>query len=280
MKKLGPVALLAAGKISDSFIKKLPQIEEWLGPVRSTSLRLASRISNLLEAGYPVDDFAEFADASLILIFMPEKWLPPSLDEMSAAGLSWSGKTVLLCDDIQDSRELAKLAALGAATASLTSVAGFDDRLFVAEGDSKAIRQAKRFVERPGYKVVSLETGRKDLYLAGITFATSLALPLITASVETLRAGGLHPNDAVQIAERLFQRSLRSYVKGGRKGWDGVFPAEDRHAVEKQLRALAQTNPLLANYYLKSAEMVIEIFRRDSQWLAGLTPAMTMAAQA
>ncbi len=278
MKKLEPVALLAAGKISDSFVRKLPQIEEWLGPVRSTSLRLASRISNLLDAGHPVEDFSEFADASVILVFMPGKWLSGALDEMCGANLCWSAKTVLLCDPVQDSSQLSKLASLGASTASITSVEGFDDRLIVAEGEKAAIRQAKRLMDRPGWKVVTIETGQKDLYLAGLTFATSLALPLITASVETLRAVGLHSNDAVQIAERLFQRTLRSYIKGGRKGWDGVFPAQDREAVEKELRALAHANPLLATYYLTSARLVVEMFRRDTEWLASLTPTLTMAA--
>jgi hypothetical protein len=46
MKKLPQVALIASGKLLNCFILDLPEFKERMGPVKSASMRVASRISN------------------------------------------------------------------------------------------------------------------------------------------------------------------------------------------------------------------------------------------
>lgn len=245
-------------------------MKERLGPVRSSSYRLASRISNLLGAGFPVENLEAFASCTVILISVPESWLCGMLQELAEAGLEWKSKTVLLCDSTCDSGVLSPLGAAGAATGSLTPVDGPDGRLYVAEGDRKAIAQAKILVGGPGVKVIPMDHGRKSLYLAGVNFATGLALPLLAASVETLRATGVDQNDAVVIAERLFQRTLRAYLKGGRRAWEGELVVKNQQAIRRQVQSLFEVSPHLAGYFYQNAMQAAKLFRQDPTWLKEL----------
>lgn len=270
MKTVQAVGLLAAGKIRDSFLRGLPQLAEKLGPVRSSSLRLASRICGILGAGKPADSFGDFDQCQLVLISMPEAWLPAAVDELLEASVDWKTKTVLLCDAELESSAIQKLSFVGAATGSITPVDGFDDSLFVVEGDRKAVREARLLVERPEVRVVTIESGQKAQYVAGLSFATTLVLPLVTACVETLRASGLDPNISTLVAERLFIRSLRSYLKAGRKGWEGAVAEQDAEKVRRHVQALFRVNPLLASYYYENAHLVVQMMRQDPAWLTKL----------
>lgn len=270
MKRPAPIALLAAGKVRDSFLRRAAAVKERLGPVRSSSYRLASRISNILGAGFPVENVEAFASCTVILISIPEHCVCAAVQELAGAALDWKPKTVLLCDSACDSGVLRRLGEAGAATGSITPVDGPDGRLYVAEGDRKAIAQAKMLVGGPGVKVVAMDHGRKSLYLAGVNFATGLALPLLAASVETLRATGVEQNDAMAIAERLFQRTLRAYLTGGRRAWEGELVVKNQQAIRRQVQSLFEVSPHLAAYFYQNAMQAAKLFRQDPSWLKEL----------
>jgi hypothetical protein len=240
--------------------------------VRSSSFRLASRISNLLGAGHPVEGLEEISKCSVILIRMPEAWIEPVVDELADSIADWKSKTVLLCDRKLDSSVLHKLAFLGASTGSLAPLASAGDPVFVVEGHRRALREARLLVAEPGTRVVSMDRGRKALFGASVSFATSLALPLLAATVETMRACGIEQNDALFLAERLMQKTIRAYLKGGRKGWEGALPMQQKEELRSQLQALLRFNPLLASYFFENSVLVTQIFRQDPNWLRELEP--------
>ncbi|MBL8174829.1 MAG: DUF2520 domain-containing protein [Bryobacterales bacterium] len=267
MKKQAPIALLAAGKTRDSFLRRVPHITERLGPVGSTSLRLASRIVNILQAGVPVGTLEAFAQAAVILISVPDSWLEQFQDELLRCDFRWKEKTVLLFDSKMDSAALGKLADAGAAVGSITPVPLFDEKLAVVEGSRKAVQAARKLMRSPGVRVLTMDAGQKSLFTAGTGFATSLALPLLAASVETLRASGIDQNQALSLAEKLFQKTMRTYLKSGRRGWEGALSAQDRDGVRRQVQALFRESPLLAAYYYENAIKVSEILKQDPAWI-------------
>lgn len=270
MNRSAPLALLAAGKIRDSFLTRLPRLEERLGPVRSSSYRLASRIANFLGAGYSVHCLEEFARSKIILISLPAVWLDPMVKELAAMDFDWKAKTVLLCEGQLDSEHLVPLAERGAATGSVVPVCAGDDSLFLGEGDRRALREARQLVEAPGVRLIAMDRGRKALFAAAASFATSLTLPMLAASVETMRASGVGQNEAQVLVERLFQRTMRAYLKGGRKGWEGPLPMQNKEAVRAQMEALFDLSPQLAAYFFENALMAAQLFRQDPKWLADL----------
>lgn len=267
MKRLLSLGLLATGKVRDSYLNQIPGLADRLGPVGSSSLRLASRICGLLDGGSPVDSLREFAEVDTILIYTPENWLSGLVDALVDAPFAWRNKTVLLCDSQLDSDALRKLSFLGASTGSITPVRNFDGQLIVLEGDRKAVKQARQLVQDNDVKVLEIDRGKKALMSAGISFSTTLVLPLLAATVETLRACGMDQNEALMVSDRMFQRTLRNYVRSGKKGWTGPLPAQDSEAMRRQIYALLQRSPRLGNYFYESSLQAMQMFRRDPEWL-------------
>ena len=76
MKKAQSVGLIGTGSLTDSPLTRFWWLSERLGPVKSASYRVASRIANMLRAGRPVKDYAEFESCDLILVYVPEETVP------------------------------------------------------------------------------------------------------------------------------------------------------------------------------------------------------------
>jgi predicted short-subunit dehydrogenase-like oxidoreductase (DUF2520 family) len=274
MNRVAPFALLAAGKIRDSFLLRVPRLAERLGPVRSSSFRLASRISNFLGAGYSVESFDEFERSRVILVAMPKPWLPVIVEELAGLNWDWKTKTVLLCDGPQDSTALERLALRGAATGSIVAIPPVTEAVYLVEGDRRALREARTLVGDPGTRMITMARGQRALFEAGMSFATSLALPLLIASAESLRASGINQNDAQFLVERLFQKTLRGFLKGGRKAWEGPLSVQDCDQLLLQVQALFRESPLLATYFFENAVLVSQVFKQDPAWLHPLAAAV------
>ncbi len=163
--------------------------------------------------------YKSITDARVIVIYLPAEHLAHALEHMLATGANWRGKTVLLCDAALSSAALEPLTAAGASVATLAPIDGFDEQRFVVEGDARAVRAARLLVEDGRTRVVIIAPGTKDLFLAGLVFATSLFTPLAAAAIECLKGAGLETGVATHVAERLFEHSLRGYMKAGRKSW-------------------------------------------------------------
>src|SRR5450759_3091114 len=116
MKKLPPVALVATGKLMRSFILDLPRFRERIGPVKAASLRVASRITNTLQAGFPVADYDAFNPCRIIFICVPDEMLPETIQGLGDSPLDWAGRSVVLCDSPLASDALHDLAVCCAYT--------------------------------------------------------------------------------------------------------------------------------------------------------------------
>ena len=187
MKKAQSVGLIATGSLTDSPLTRFWWLPERLGPVKSASYRVASRIANMLQAGHPVKDYAEFESCALILVCVPEETLQQVVSEMVSAAISWRGKAVVLCSTWLDSGELRELSAHGASVGSISPIPGFDDQRYLVEGDPLAIRQAKSLVEYRERRAVAIERPLKPFYLAALTCTATLLFALLHVAFESLQ---------------------------------------------------------------------------------------------
>jgi len=260
MKKAKSVALIGAGKLTGSPLSRFYWLSERLGPVKSSSYRLASRIANHLRAGHPVKDFEEFASTELILVCVPEQMLPGVLVELAAAPIDFNGKAVVLCSLWRDSSELRELSARGAAVGSICLIPGFDELRYLLEGDRLAMLRSRRLVEYRDRRVVTIERSLKPFYLAALTWTGSVLFSVLTAAAECLRLAGVTSAVSVNILEKQVARTLRSFIRAGRK----AFPGPDE--LSTQLCALAVTDPELAHYMEQSTRMAARL--RASRKLA------------
>jgi predicted short-subunit dehydrogenase-like oxidoreductase (DUF2520 family) len=253
MKKAQSVGLIATGSLTDSPLTRFWWLPERLGPVKSASYRVASRIANMLQAGHPVKDYAEFESCALVLVCVPEETVPRVVAEMVSAPISWRGKAVVLCSTWLDSGELQALAARGASVGSISPIPGFEDLRYLVEGDPLAIRLAKSLVEYRERRAVAIERPLKPFFLAAITCTTTLLFALLHAASASLQYARIPAGLSATILERQLTRTLRSVLKGGRR----AYPPP--HELPRQLRALSGVNPELALYVEQSARLASQV---------------------
>jgi predicted short-subunit dehydrogenase-like oxidoreductase (DUF2520 family) len=251
-------AVAGGGRVSGSFVARLPGLASALGPVAAQSYRLASRIVNSIGAGHAVPTYADLNGSPLILICVPPRGVEPIVSAL-ADSLECEGKIILLCEGGADSRQLARLRAQGAAVASLQSIPGFDGRRFVAEGDRTAMLEAKRLIRRLGGRLEQISSAKIAIYAAGLSFGAGLFTPLLEASLQCLLDAGMTKASAMKVVEGLFQNSLRGYLYAGKRSWSGPLAVGDQEAARQELEALSASRPLLARLYRESAIVAVEL---------------------
>ena len=256
MKRPKSVALVGGGKLSSSPLARFWLLSKSLGPVKASSYRLASRIANTLRSGHPVKDYSEFETCSLVLISVPDDALPDAISGLGKAGISWNGKSVVLCSDWRGSQELHEFAASGASIASITTIPGFNDLRYLVEGDKPAIQELKRLVENRERRCVAIERELKPLYLTALTCTGSLLFPLVMTASEALRRAGVAPAFSISILEKQLNRGLRAYARGGRRAY--MPPSE----LVSQLGALWDADPALARYVEQSYRLTQQLLEK------------------
>jgi predicted short-subunit dehydrogenase-like oxidoreductase (DUF2520 family) len=250
-------AVAGGGRVSASFVARLPRLAAELGPVAAQSYRLASRIVNSIGAGHPVRKYADLDGSALILICAPAAGVEPIVSALAAA-IDCRGKTILLCDVGGDSGRLSDLRCRGAAVGSIDLIPGFDRR-FVAEGDRAAVREAKGLVKRIGGRVEEVGASRIAIYAAGLSFGTSLFTPLMEASLQCFLDAGMNKASAKRVVGALFLSSVRGYAYAGKRSWSGPLARGDRDSVRQELEALTASKPLLARYYREAAALAAQL---------------------
>jgi predicted short-subunit dehydrogenase-like oxidoreductase (DUF2520 family) len=258
MKKVPSVGLIGTGNLTDSPLTRFWWLSERLGPVKSASYRVASRIANMLQAGHPVKDYAEFESCVLILVCVPEETVSQVVSEMVSSGISWKGKAVVLCSTWLDSGDLRELSALGASVGSISPIPGFpiqgsNDEHYLVEGDPLAIRQSKSLVEYRGRRAMAIERPLKPFYLAALTCTGTLLFALLRVAFESLQHAAVPTGLSATLVERQINRTLRSFLKGGRRAYPP--PRE----LPRQLQALSGANPELAYYLEQSTRLATRL---------------------
>jgi len=256
MKKAQSVGLIGTGSLTDSPLTRFWWLSERLGPVKSASYRVASRIANMLRAGHPVQDYVEFEACILILVCVPDETVSQVVSEMLSSGISWRGKAVLLCSTWLDSSALRDLSAHGASVGSISPIPGFDDQRYLVEGDGLAIRESKRLVEHRERRVVAIERPLKPFYLAALTCTGTLLFALLRVASESLHHAAIPPGLSAALLERLLTRTLRSFLKGGRR----AYP--EPRELPRQLRALSAASPELAHYFEQNCRLATRLMKR------------------
>jgi predicted short-subunit dehydrogenase-like oxidoreductase (DUF2520 family) len=258
------LALYGAGPVKLSFLGRLPHLHARLGPVASSSYRVASRIVNTLRAGHAVKDCADLAGCRVVLVWTPAAALSGAVSQLAEAPVEWTAATFLLCGESQGSCALEPLRARGAHAASLVPIEGAGAR-FVTEGDAPAVREARRIVRELRGKVIELPPSGTALYAAGVSFATSLFTPLIAASVDALHRAGCNRATAGELAEALFQNSLRTWAHAGRKSWAGPLASGSSTEARRHVLALLEHEPRVARFYAQAAAFALESLGRRAR---------------
>ncbi len=232
MKKLQPVAIVATGKLMNSFILDLPGFKERIGPVKSATLRVASRITNTLQAGFAVARYDDLQASQMIFLCVPDEQLPDTVQELADSPLDWAGRCVILCDSPLASDSLQQLAVYGAYTASINLAPG-PERMVLADGHRAALSSLKPVIGRAA-RLIRILPEQKSRYYRALATA-SLCGPLAALAAEQFRESGLTPAQAKPVVQAIFLEAVRDYLKSGRKV---LSNADDPETTAVLLKAL------------------------------------------
>ena len=219
MKSQRPIGLVAEGNATSSLVLRLPSISEDLGPVKAGVLRVARRLSNFLRAGYAVNSYEDLHSARLIFLRVPDAVLPRILSELCASELELKDVSFVLCESCLSTSSLKPLHTRGALTATIAPVQTPRKSWFVIEGQSTAVRQTRKFLQRNGARVLELRPGTKPLYFAAQLLATAFPVQLFVAAQQSLRAAGIAGNHLYELLDEMSFEMFRSFANGARFAW-------------------------------------------------------------
>jgi Domain of unknown function (DUF2520) len=246
MKKLSPVGLVVEGKSASSVILRLPNLAEEIGPIKSTALRVARRLANFLHAGYGIAQYEELAECRLILVRASDQTIRRIVDDFCRSDLDLSALAIVLCESWQLMDVLAPLHARGASIGTLLPVPSTRRRWFVLEGEPRATRLTRQFIEANEGKVLELKTGRKELYFAAELLTTALPIPLFAAAQRALREAGIGGNNLQALLEEMAHKMFRDFLNASRTTWGGPLAASTPATADEYFQRLRRSYPALS----------------------------------
>jgi hypothetical protein len=245
--------VIGAGSVGRSLIGRLPAKARELGPIAAVSYRVASRIANVLRAGYAVRTAGELERAPVILFYSPPDQAEALLTLLEAAQMRWKGRALIFCDCEAEASARACFHQRGASIAVVRQF-GIAGRIAV-EGAGVALKAARRIARALQLKPVELSAGSTDLFDSAVTLGTCALTPLIDRAAAILRRAGVRDRDAVYLAAALFQQTAREYAHSGRQCWGWHSQEPEVKRLEAQIRASElQLGPLLRELLLLGFE--------------------------
>ena len=241
------LGLIIEGNATHSEILRLPSIIQELGPVKSGSIRVARRHSNQIRAGYPVSDYEELHAADLILIKVADSSVPRVVEELCASDLPLRGLGFALCESWLQTGALESLASRGANVATVLKLPSLSTQRFVVEGDSKAVRQVRRFLTRNGTRSIELSPEHKHLVFASELLAMTVPMSLLGSAKQLLREGGVSGNVLWEVLDHMARKMVLDFSKGSRLDASGPLAECSSETTKAYLDVLDRTQPSIAS---------------------------------
>ena len=241
---MNPYGLIGSGAVSRSFLFRLPNKARELGPIVSTSSRVASRIANSLRAGTAAKSVLELARVPVVLFCANPASAGELAEILRAANLNWCKRCIVCCDT---EISLAPLRLQGAAVASVNEI-GIPGR-FAVEGDPEAVKAARAIVRKLGGRSILLKSDAVELFHAGLTMGTALITPLIDRLAQVFRKAGVRDKTAMELASAMVEKTAKGFGHSGRQSWAWHIQAPDPAklaAEEAALRAEPHSATLLS----------------------------------
>ncbi|NKI70355.1 DUF2520 domain-containing protein [Collimonas pratensis] len=233
----------------------------------------AQQACDFIGAGKAAASFADLRQADVFLIASGDDQIAACCDALAAAGKLQHGSIVFHCSGALSSLELASASALGAAVASIHPIRSFASPQQVAdsfagtwcgsEGDTTALALLGPAFEAIGARLVAIEREQKTLYHAAAVFASNYLVTLIDVAQQAYVAAGIAPELALKLIEPLLSESAANAFRlGPAAALTGPIARGDLATVARQLQALQQWRPQLADLYEQFATVTSELASR------------------
>jgi predicted short-subunit dehydrogenase-like oxidoreductase (DUF2520 family) len=262
------IAIVGAGRLASSLAVALREsgyiISEIVSRDTSSSRRRARALARKVDARAATLRKA-LLDAEVLWFCVPDREIRRAAQSLAKTEKG-SPRYVIHSSGALLGKELAALRKQGASVASvhplMTFVAGSRPSLtgvpFALEGDSSALRAARRIVQHLGGEAFLLRASRKSAYHAWATFTSPLWLAFLVTLEESARAAGLTRKAARRMSLPILRQTLENYVRlGPEHSFSGPIIRGDVETVAKHL-AVLQGQPRVRDVYTALAQVALE----------------------
>jgi predicted short-subunit dehydrogenase-like oxidoreductase (DUF2520 family) len=204
-------------------------------------------------------------DADLVWFCVPDQAIA-SVASQLASVFDWKRKIAFHSSGALASDELNALCRRGAAVASvhplMTFVAGSIPSLesvpFAVEGDTMAVRMARRIVRDLGGEAFTIRKQHKAAYHAWGAFASPLLVATLVTAEQVARSAGLSAVQARKKMLPIVRQTIANYEAHGPAGaFSGPIVRGDAEIVRKHLQVLRRI-PEASDVYLALARAALQ----------------------
>jgi predicted short-subunit dehydrogenase-like oxidoreductase (DUF2520 family) len=254
------ISIIGAGRVARALGRRLRELSWHIDAVCARSETSARKAVHYIGAGRACAGIsAKILVSPILLLAIPDDAISEVARELARiAGPLLRGKIILHTSGAHDFGILAQLRSCGAFTGSMhplqtfsgTDVPPLEGKVFAIDGDSPAVRAARRMVRGFGGVPVSIRPSKKTLYHAAGVFAAGHILALEETAVQTMILAGMNRKEAQRALLSLTRQTLDHYEKfGPRKSWTGPLARRDYGVVAAHQAALRRAKPAFLAAY-------------------------------
>ena len=266
MERKKRVGIVGAGRLGSALATSLHDagfiIDAIVARTQSKSRKKAAALAQLVGARTIVKITEMWADVVWFCV--------PDSDIASAAAalankIPWQGKIALHSSGALTSDELSSLRSRGAAVASVhplmtfveASRPGLAGVAFAVEGDSQAVRVARKMVRQLRGRAYSIRKQDKAAYHAWGTFASPLLTALLATTEQVARLAGVQGTEARRRMIPILSQTLANYAElGAARGFSGPIIRGDVEIVKRHLHVL-HASPAAREVYVALARAAV-----------------------
>jgi predicted short-subunit dehydrogenase-like oxidoreductase (DUF2520 family) len=267
MERKKRVVIVGAGRLGSALATSLHDagfiIDAIVARAQAKSRKKAAALAQLVGARAVVDVTQIRAD--VVWFCVPDSHIASAAAAL-ANKIPWQGKIALHSSGALTSDELSSLRSRGAAVASVhplmtfveASRPGLAGVAFAVEGDSQAVRVARKMVRQLGGRAYPIRKHDKAAYHAWGTFVSPLLTALLATTEQVARLAGVQATEARRRMIPILSQTLANYAElGAARGFSGPVIRGDVEIVKRHLRVL-RASPAAREVYVALARAAVQ----------------------
>ena len=268
------LAIVGAGRVGSALGRRLSEVGWKIGAVVTRSEASARRAVRFIGAGKACAGMtARILASRVILIATPDDEIAHAAQELARVGeAQLAGSVVLHTSGAMDSEVLEPVRKRGANVGSLhplqsfsgVAVPSLEGRIFTVEGETPAVRVARRIARALGGSPVRIAGSKKLLYHAAAAMAAGHVLAVEEAATQLLVSLGMKRSEAVRGLLPLTRQVLENFERlGPRPAWTGPLSRGDYKIVRAHLHALQNSPREFALAYETLNRLAARVLSQD-----------------
>jgi len=245
------LSIIGAGRVGQALGRRLHELGWKIGTVVTHSEASARRAVRFIGAGKARAGLTrQVVVSQVILIATPDDEIPVVAQELARIGdEELRGKIVLHTSGAMDCTTLKPLQQRGAKIGSMHPLQSFsgiavpslEGKIFTIEGETHAVRMARRIARALGGSPLRIAGNKKLLYHAAAAMAAGHVLAVEEAATQLFVSLKMKRSEAVRALLPLTRQVLENFERlGPRAAWTGPLSRGDYEIVKAHLDALRE----------------------------------------